>query len=118
MARSLRKQARGQDCDDLAIDLTALLLDIQRRQTGDDGGDGRADGVRSDPHGKRGSKRRTKPKGSAASGNGRLERTSKADDDDNDSDKKEKARTIKTKTISTWRALTRRGQPRSGPSQL
>jgi hypothetical protein len=72
--------------------------------------------VRSDPHGKRGGKRRTtKPKGSAASGNGRLERTSKADDDNND--KKEKA-TIKTKTISTWRTITRRGQPRSGPAQL
>jgi hypothetical protein len=103
MAHALRKQARGQDCEDLALDLTTLLQAIERR----DGGQESPKGVeplrvRSAPPG-RGNKPPKVEARQATSGNERTERTS------------DETKTVKRKALAAWRTLIRRPQP---PSRL
>jgi hypothetical protein len=127
MAHALRKQARGHDCEDLAIDLTALLLDIQRRQDADGARGARKQrhapprcartepeglSVKSDPLAARGKhngaaeerRKRTKTTkaGEATSGNGRLEQTRKAE---------EKKAAVLSKAKATWSSIIRLRRP-------
>lgn len=127
MAHVLRKQARGHDCEDLAIDLTALLLDMQRRQDADGARGARKQqhepprraltepeglSVKSDPLAARGKQNReaeerrkrtkTTKAGEATSGNGRLEQTRKAD---------QKKVAVLTKAKATWSSIIRLRRP-------